>query len=98
VKETPKISVVTPTLNCGQFIRDCIESVLAQNYENFEHIIVDGGSADGTVDVLREYPHLTWVSDPDDGEVFALNKALKMASGDIIGWLNADDWYRDGVF
>ena len=98
MKEAPKISVVTPTLNCGQFIRDCIESVLAQNYENFEHIIVDGGSADGTVDVLREYPHLTWVSEPDDGEVFALNKALKMASGDIIGWLNADDWYRDGVF
>ena len=91
MKETPKISVVTPTLNCGQFIRDCIESVLAQNYENFEHIIVDGGSADGTVDVLREYPHLTWVSEPDDGEVFALNKALKIASGDIIGWLNADD-------
>jgi len=72
--------------------------VLAQNYENFEHIIMDGGSADGTVDILREYPHLKWISEPDEGEADALNKALKMAAGDIIGWLNADDWYEDCVF
>ncbi|WP_447968281.1 glycosyltransferase [Nitrospira sp. M1] len=89
----PKISVVTPTMNCAQYIRGCIESVLAQNYENFEHIIVDGASTDETVEILKEYPHLKWVSEADNGEAEALNKALAMADGDIISWLNADDNY-----
>ena len=94
----PKISVITPTLNCSRFIRQCIESVIAQGYEHFEHVIVDGESGDCTVDILREYPHLKWISEPDEGEADALNKGLKIASGDIIGWLNADDWYMDGTF
>ncbi|GJL53174.1 MAG: hypothetical protein NPIRA02_03060 [Nitrospirales bacterium] len=89
----PKISVVTPTMNCAQYIRGCIESVLAQNYDNFEHIIADGASTDETVEILKEYPHLKWVSEPDNGEAEALNKALAMANGDIISWLNADDNY-----
>lgn len=90
----PKISIVTPTYNCAQYLRQCIESVLAQGYENFEHIIVDGASKDETVEILKQYPHLKWVSEPDSGEAEALNKALKMATGDIINWLNADDYYN----
>ncbi|HEY1687064.1 MAG TPA: glycosyltransferase [Tepidisphaeraceae bacterium] len=90
----PKISVVTPTFNCGKYLRQCIESVLAQGYENFEHIIVDGASKDETVEILKSYPHVKWISEPDSGEAEALNKALKMATGDIINWLNADDYYN----
>jgi glycosyltransferase involved in cell wall biosynthesis len=93
----PKVSILTPSFNCQRFIRDCIESVLAQNYTNFEHIIVDGASRDGTVEILREYPHLRWISEPDGGEGEALNKALRMATGDIIGWLNADDCYEKAI-
>jgi glycosyltransferase involved in cell wall biosynthesis len=90
----PKISVVTPTFNCGQYLRQCIESVLAQEYENFEHIIVDGASKDETVEILKSYPHLKWISEPDSGEAEALNKGLKLATGEIINWLNADDYYN----
>lgn len=93
----PKISIVTPVYNCGELVRTCIESVLAQNYPNFEHIIVDGASTDGTVEVIKEYPHIKWISEPDEGEAEALNKALRMVSGDFIGWLNADDSYLDGT-
>lgn len=92
--KTPKISVVTPTFNCGKYLRQCIESVLAQGYENFEHIIVDGASKDETIQILKSYPHVKWISEPDSGEAEALNKALKMASGDILNWLNADDYYN----
>ncbi len=93
----PKVSIVTPSFNCERFIRNCIESVLAQDYPNFEHIIMDGASKDGTVEILKEYPHLNWVSEPDRGECQALNKALGMATGDIIGWLNADDLYEKEI-
>ncbi len=93
MKEKPKISIVTPTFNCGPFLRECIESVRAQNYPNVEHIIVDGASKDGTVEILKEYPHLTWISEPDHGEAEALNKGLRMATGEIIGWLGGDDRY-----
>jgi len=92
-----KISIVTPTYNCAAFIRDCIQSVLNQGYKNFEHIVVDGASNDDTVAILKEYPHIKWISEPDKGEVEALNKGLRMVTGDIIGWLNADDCYVDGT-
>jgi glycosyltransferase involved in cell wall biosynthesis len=88
----PKISIVTPAYNCRPYIRRCIESVKAQEYPNFEHIIVDGGSQDETLEVLREYPHLKWVSEKDEGEANALNKGLKMVTGEIVCWLNADDF------
>lgn len=91
---SPKISIVTPTFNCGQYLRQCIESVLAQGYENFEHIVVDGASKDETVEILKQYPHLKWISEPDSGEAEALNKGLKLATGEIINWLNADDYYN----
>lgn len=96
--EFPLISIVTPVYNCAEYIRDCIESVLSQNYPNFEHIIVDGASNDGTIEILKEYDHLKWISEPDDGEADALNKAIKMASGEIIGWLNGDDYYCENAF
>lgn len=88
----PKISIVTPAYNCRPYIRRCIESVKAQEYPNFEHIIVDGGSQDETIEVLKEYPHLRWISEKDDGEANALNKGLKMVTGEIVCWLNADDF------
>ncbi len=96
--ESPKISVVTVSFNQAEFIRDTIESVLAQDYENFEHIIVDGGSTDGTLEILKSYPHLKWTSEPDEGQSDALNKGFSRAEGDIIVWLNSDDWLAPGCF
>ena len=96
--ELPKISIVTPSYNSAKFIEDCIQSVLKQNYPNFEHIVIDGGSTDGTVEILKQYPHLKWISEPDEGQSDALNKGFKMAEGDILGWLNADDVYLKNVF
>lgn len=93
VAACPTISIVTPSYNCVPYLRQCIESVLRQGYPNVEHIIADGGSTDGTVDLLKQYPHLKWISEKDGGEAEALNKALRMSSGQIINWLNADDAY-----
>ena len=87
---SPRISVITPSFNQAEFIKQTIESVLAQGYSNFEHIVVDGGSTDGTVDILRAYPHLSWTSEPDEGQTDALNKGFSRASGDIIAWLKRD--------
>jgi len=96
--ENMKISIITPSLNQGRFLKECIESVLCQNYENFEHIIIDACSTDNTLDVLSKYHHLIWISEKDKGQSDALNKGLDMASGDIIGWLNADDYYCPDTF
>lgn len=86
-----KISIVTCSYNQVEFIRQNIESVLNQNYPNFEHLIIDGGSTDGTVEILKEYPHLDWVSEPDRGQSDALNKGFRRSTGDIIAWINSDD-------
>lgn len=94
----PKFSVITTSFNQGQYIAQNIESVLQQDYANFEHIIIDGGSKDSTVDVLKSYGHLKWVSEPDEGQTDALNKGFKRASGDIIAWINSDDWYAPKIF
>ena len=93
-----KISVVTPSFNQAGFIRRTIESVLAQDDPHFEHIIMDGGSTDGTVDILREYDHLNWVSAPDKGQSDALNRGIQKSTGAIIGWVNSDDLYAPGAF
>lgn len=94
----PAISVVTPSFNSMPYIEEAIESVLAQGCAPVEHIVIDGGSTDGTLDVLRRYPHLTWVSEPDEGQSDALNKGFRMAQGELVGWLNADDRYLPGCF
>jgi glycosyltransferase involved in cell wall biosynthesis len=92
------ISIITPSLNRADMIVTAIESVLAQNYSHFEHIIVDGGSTDGTVELLKRYPHLTVLAGHDKGMYDALNKGLELAKGEIIGFLNSDDLYAEDVF
>lgn len=74
-----KISILTPSYNQGKYIEENILSVMNQNYPNFEHIIIDGGSTDNTDEILRKYPHLKWVSEKDEGQSDALNKGLAMA-------------------
>jgi glycosyltransferase involved in cell wall biosynthesis len=93
-----KISILTPSYNQGNYIEKNILSVLNQNYSSFEHIVIDGGSTDDTVETLKKHHHLKWVSEKDGGQADALNKGLKMASGDIIGWINSDDFYEPDIF
>lgn len=94
----PLISIITPCLNRADFISEAVESVLAQNYPNFEHIVMDAGSTDGTLDILRSYPHLHVVSEPDRGMYDGINKGLRLAHGEILGLLNSDDLYAEGCF
>ncbi len=96
-----KISIITPSYNQGRFIADAIESVNNQDYPDKEHIIVDAQSTDETLDVIKRYahlPHLKWVSEPDKGQSDAINKGFKMASGDVVAWLNTDDYYLPETF
>jgi glycosyltransferase involved in cell wall biosynthesis len=88
------VSVVTPSLNQARYLREAIESVRALTYEPIEHIVVDGGSTDGTLEILAEYDGLRWISEPDRGQSHALNKGFAMARGEVFGWLNADDAYE----
>jgi GT2 family glycosyltransferase/ADP-heptose:LPS heptosyltransferase len=94
----PKISIITPSFQQGDYIEQTIQSVLAQEYPNFEHIIVDAESTDQTIEILKRYPHVRWVSEPDQGQAHAINKGLQMATGDIVAYLNSDDVYRAGAF
>lgn len=92
------LSIITPCLNRAATIRQAIESVLNQDYSPVEHIIVDGGSTDGTLGILKQYPHLHVISEPDQGLYDALNKGIRAAHGEIIGQLNSDDLYAPAVF
>jgi glycosyltransferase involved in cell wall biosynthesis len=87
------VSIITPSLNQARYLREALESVRAQTYSPIEHIVVDGGSTDGSLDVLREYETIRWTSEPDRGQSHALNKGLALARGEVLGWLNADDAY-----
>ncbi len=98
VSQFPRISIVTPSFNQGCYLGDLIESVRAQQDPNFEHIIMDGGSTDETVEVLRRHPHLVWKSEKDGGQSDAVCKALALATGEIVGWINSDDFYYPGAF
>lgn len=93
-----KISVITATYNSARTIEDTLLSVLHQTYAEIEYIVVDGGSTDGTMDVVRKYEpqfygRLKWISEPDRGIYDAMNKGIKMATGDVVGILNSDDYY-----
>lgn len=92
-----KVSVITVCFNSSKTIRDTIESVLGQDYENIEYIVVDGGSTDGTMDIVRKYGHKIShvISEPDKGIYDAMNKGVRVSSGDIVGMLNSDDIYLD---
>ena len=91
-----KISIITITFNASATIRTAIESVLSQSYQNIEYIIVDGGSTDGTLDIIKEYgTKIQWVSEPDKGIYDAMSKGVARATGDVIGMVNADDFYPD---
>lgn len=95
--ELPKISVVTPCFNSIGTIRETIESVMRQAYPAWEHVVFDGGSTDGTVELLKEYPHLIWISEKDQGHYHAMNKGIDRATGEVVAVLNADDCYRPGA-
>src|SRR5262245_16470377 len=97
MSQLPRISVITPSFNSIRTIRDTIESVRTSDYPDWEHIVVDGGSKDGTVEFLKEYPHLRWVSEKDEGHYHAMNKGIAMAKGDVVNILNADDCLRPGA-
>jgi glycosyltransferase involved in cell wall biosynthesis len=93
-----RISILTPSFNSGTYLERAIQSVLVQHDPDFEHIVIDGGSQDGTVDLLKKYPHLKWVSERDQGQCDAMNKAFARSSGDVLTYLNADDWFEPGTF
>ncbi|KAA8484635.1 glycosyltransferase involved in cell wall biosynthesis [Arcticibacter tournemirensis] len=92
----PKISIVTPSYNQGQFLEDTIRSVLSQGYPNLEYIIIDGGSTDNSVEIIKKYEeHLTyWISEADGGLYHALQKGFERSTGDIMAWINSDDMYH----
>lgn len=94
--EYPKISIVTPNYNKAQFLERTILSVLSQNYPNLEYVIIDGGSTDGSVDIIKKYAdQLTyWVSEPDKGMYYAIKKGFEHTTGEIMAWLNSDDMYH----
>ncbi len=96
MKKNPLFSIITPVYNCENYIEQCILSIRNQQYTNFEHIIVDGGSTDGTLDIIKKYAGtypMRYVSEKDNGMYDAINKGFAMAKGDIFCWLNADDCY-----
>ncbi len=93
-----KITVITSTFNSSGTLRDTFNSILRQTWQDFEYVVVDGGSTDGTVEIIREYEkrfggRLKWISEPDKGIYDAMNKGLRMATGDVVGILNSDDFF-----
>ena len=97
VTELPSISIVTPCLNAAATIEEALASVRAQAYPRLEHLVVDGRSTDGTIELLEAAEGVRFVSEPDGGRVDAVNKGVAMTSGEVIGWLNADDRYEPGA-
>lgn len=98
----PKVSIVTPNYNFGKFIGQTIESIMNQNYENIQHIIVDDGSTDNSVEIIKQYIYknpnkIKLIQQPNKGQTTAINVGLRVADGDIVGWINSDDLYCDNV-
>jgi glycosyltransferase involved in cell wall biosynthesis len=89
-----KVSIVTVTLNSAATLATAMDSVSRQDHPEIEHILIDGRSSDGTVDIIRSYPHVTrWISEPDQGLYDAINKGIRLATGDVVGILNSDDFF-----
>jgi glycosyltransferase involved in cell wall biosynthesis len=98
VVRLPRISIVTPSYNQGDFIRRTADSILNQGYPDLEYIVMDGGSSDGTVEILKEYgSRITWFSEKDRGQAHAINKGLQMATGDVVAYVNSDDELEPGA-
>ena len=95
----PKISIITPCFNASEYIEQTILSILSQDYSNLEYIIIDGGSTDGTVDIIKKYEDKItyWISEPDDGQSHAINKGIAKATGDVFNWVNGDDYLEEGA-
>jgi hypothetical protein len=98
-RQWPRISVITPSYNQGQFLVECLDSVFRQGYPDLELIVIDGGSTDGSVQIIKaNEARLTyWCSEPDEGQAAAINKGLRLATGELVAWLNADDFYLPGA-
>jgi glycosyltransferase involved in cell wall biosynthesis len=94
MESLPRITIVTPSFNQSGYIAETVESTLAQGYPDLEHIVMDGASTDGTLEILKRYPHLKVISEPDRGQAHAINKGFQLATGDIWGFLNSDDTLR----
>jgi glycosyltransferase involved in cell wall biosynthesis len=95
----PRISIITPTYNQSNFITRTIDSVLSQNYPNLEYIVMDGGSTDNTLTILESFNgKIIWSSEKDNGQADAINKGIKLSTGEIVAFINSDDYYLPGVF
>ncbi len=99
MSSTKKITIITPSYNQGQYLEQTIDSVLSQNYSNLEYILIDGASTDNSLAIIKKHAkHLAhWVSEPDRGQSHAINKGLELATGDVINWLNSDDYLESGA-
>lgn len=94
----PRITIVTPSFNQGRFIEQTIQSVLSQDYDELEYLVMDGGSGDETLSILKRYEsQLQWWSEKDEGQAHAINKGFRRATGEILGWINSDDFYEPGA-
>ena len=100
MSKLPRISVITPSFNQGNFLEWTIQSVINQGYPNLEYIIIDGGSNDNSINIIKQYESYLayWISEPDNGQTEAINKGLRRATGDWVAWQNSDDIYYPGTF
>jgi glycosyltransferase involved in cell wall biosynthesis len=98
---SPKLSILTPVFNGEHYIENCIRNVIDQNCPLLEHVILDGGSTDSTLSIIQHYAeknsHIRWISEEDSGQSDAMNKGIRLAKGEIIGFLNVDDFYEEGI-